>query len=85
MEVPSLPHLLMVLIIFALLFGAKRVPEIAGSVGKGIKEFKRNIREETRDLSNGIHDTDSPPRSVSLAEKNSANEELQPEPRRLIL
>lgn len=46
LEVPSLPHLIMVLVIFALLFGAKRVPEIAGSLGKGIREFKQNIRDD---------------------------------------
>ena len=46
LEVPSLPHLIMVLVIFALLFGAKRVPEIAGSLGKGIKEFRQNIRDD---------------------------------------
>ncbi|MGI8401601.1 MAG: Sec-independent protein translocase subunit TatA/TatB [Gemmatimonadaceae bacterium] len=45
----SLPHILMVLVIVMLLFGAKRIPEIAGSMGKGIKEFKRNINEATRD------------------------------------
>lgn len=45
----SLPHILMVLIIVMLLFGAKRIPEIAGSMGKGIKEFKRNINDATRE------------------------------------
>ncbi|MDQ6770748.1 MAG: twin-arginine translocase TatA/TatE family subunit [Gemmatimonadota bacterium] len=45
----SLPHILMVLMIVMLLFGAKRIPEIAGSMGKGIREFKKNINEATRD------------------------------------
>ncbi|MDQ6689145.1 MAG: twin-arginine translocase TatA/TatE family subunit [Gemmatimonadota bacterium] len=45
----SLPHILMVLMIVMLLFGAKRIPEIAGSMGKGIKEFKRNINDATRE------------------------------------
>jgi sec-independent protein translocase protein TatA len=45
----SLPHILMVLMIVMLLFGAKRIPEIAGSMGKGIKEFKKNINDATRD------------------------------------
>ena len=45
----SLPHIMMVLIIVMLLFGAKRIPEIAGSMGKGIKEFKRNINDATRE------------------------------------
>jgi len=45
----SLPHILMVLVIVMLLFGAKRIPEIAGSMGKGIKEFKKNINDATRE------------------------------------
>ena len=36
------------LIVVLLLFGAKRIPEIAGSFGKGIKEFKK--KEETKAL-----------------------------------
>lgn len=28
-----------------LLFGAKRLPEIGGSIGKGIREFKRSLSE----------------------------------------
>jgi sec-independent protein translocase protein TatA len=38
-----------VLIVVLLLFGAKRIPEIMRSFGKGIKEFKkgmRNIQDE---------------------------------------
>jgi sec-independent protein translocase protein TatA len=38
-------EILVVLIIVLLLFGAKRIPEIAGSMGKGIREFKKSINE----------------------------------------
>jgi sec-independent protein translocase protein TatA len=41
----SLPHLLMVLAVAILVFGPKRIPEIAGSMGKGIREFKRHITD----------------------------------------
>jgi len=44
----SLPHLLMVLAVAILVFGPKRIPEIAGSMGKGIREFKRHINEAGR-------------------------------------
>ena len=43
------PELLIIMIVILLLFGAKRIPEIAGSMGKGIKEFKKNINDATRD------------------------------------
>ena len=34
------------LLILVLFFGAKRIPEIGASIGKGIKEFKRGLKEE---------------------------------------
>jgi TatA/E family protein of Tat protein translocase len=41
----SVPHVLMVIAIALLLFGPKRIPEIAGSFGKGIREFKKSIND----------------------------------------
>jgi sec-independent protein translocase protein TatA len=46
----GLPELLIVMVVVLLLFGAKRIPEIAGSMGKGIREFKKNINEATREI-----------------------------------
>ncbi|MBI1884170.1 MAG: twin-arginine translocase TatA/TatE family subunit [Chlamydiae bacterium] len=37
---------IVILLIILLLFGAKRLPEIAKSLGKGIKEFKKAIKGE---------------------------------------
>lgn len=35
------PELIIVLVIILLLFGAKKLPEVAASMGKSIKEFRR--------------------------------------------
>ena len=35
--------LLLLLVMFLLLFGAKRLPEIGRSLGKGIREFKGSL------------------------------------------
>ncbi len=37
--------LLFIFLIVMLLFGAKRLPEIGGSLGKGIREFKKSIHD----------------------------------------
>lgn len=37
------PELIIVLAIFVLLFGARKLPELGSSVGKSIKNFKRGI------------------------------------------
>ena len=49
----------LLLVVCLLLFGAKRIPEIAGSFGKGIKEFKKSVNE----VQNSI---DAPPTQSSL-------------------
>jgi sec-independent protein translocase protein TatA len=43
----GMPELLLILLIVVVIFGAKRIPEIMGGVGKGIKTFKRSLEEET--------------------------------------
>lgn len=41
-----------ILLVVFLLFGAKRLPEMARSMGQGVKEFRKGIREATEDLDN---------------------------------
>ncbi len=43
-------ELMLIFLVVLLLFGAKRLPEIGSSLGKGIREFKGSIREIERDL-----------------------------------
>ncbi len=42
----SMSHWLIVLAIIVLLFGAKKIPELAKGMGKGIKNFKEALNEE---------------------------------------
>jgi len=44
--------LLLIAVVVLLLFGAKRVPEIGASLGKGIREFKRSL-SDTQDAVSG--------------------------------
>lgn len=43
------PELVIVLVVLLLLFGAKRLPEIAKSIGKSSKEFKKGLKEGATD------------------------------------
>ena len=43
---PSMPELLIILAIVVLLFGAKKIPDLAKGVGKGIKDFKKAVKED---------------------------------------
>jgi sec-independent protein translocase protein TatA len=76
------PEIILILLVVLLLFGAKRIPEIAGSMGKGIKEFKRSINDATRDVTDAGTPVDrvgAPP-----PEERAARSEAEREPKRLI-
>lgn len=49
------------LIIVLLLFGAKRIPEIAGSFGKSIREFKKGMNEVQREINAPVDQGSLPP------------------------
>ena len=77
-------ELMMILIIVLVLFGARRVPEIGASIGKGIREFKKNISDTEREIRDPLRDARS---SLSPGEPTTARreeEEVRPEPKRLI-
>lgn len=42
-------ELMIIFLIIIVLFGAKKLPELAGGLGKGIKEFKKATREAEKD------------------------------------
>ena len=62
----GMSEILIILLVVLLLFGAKRIPEIAGSFGKGITEFKRNMTDAQRQITEGVRE--EPPRSVGAAD-----------------
>ena len=41
----GMTELLVIMVVVLLVFGAKRLPEIGSSMGKGIREFKKSIKE----------------------------------------
>jgi sec-independent protein translocase protein TatA len=51
-------ELIIILIIVLLLFGAKRIPEIARSMGHGIREFKKATREISANVNPKDEDDD---------------------------
>ena len=52
----GMPELLIILVVVLLLFGAKRLPELAKGLGKGIREFKdatKHVEDEFKELEKG--------------------------------
>lgn len=50
---------LILLFIVLLLFGARRLPEIGASLGKGIREFRSSVKEVHMDVRAELEDTGS--------------------------
>lgn len=52
-------ELIIIFLIVLVLFGAKRIPDIAKGLGRGIKDFKSAIREESDDSVDSESKTES--------------------------
>ncbi len=75
-------ELFIILVIVLVVFGAKRVPEIGASIGKGIREFKRNISDVDRQIK-------EPEREARIDRVNAGEPAVRPEdstsePKRLL-
>lgn len=58
-------ELLVILVIALIIFGPKKIPELARSLGKGINEFRRASREVEKEISEAVNVSDE------AVEKNS--------------
>ena len=86
-------EIFVILLIVLLLFGAKRIPEIAGSFGKGIREFKKSMNDASREIQEELR-TDRPNNIGSARDRESLNRPAgettpqpdpdRPEPKRLL-
>ena len=62
------PDLIVLLLLVLVLFGAKKLPELAKGMGQGIREFKKASREVTEELESAADDT-PPPRKLTAENK----------------
>ncbi len=77
-------EIMLIMVVVLLLFGAKRLPEVGASIGKGIREFKRSL-SDTQDAIMGSDDAQRnlPPRQVDAAAPTQPTAAPQGEPKRL--
>ena len=73
-------EILIILLVVLLLFGAKRLPEVGASIGKGIREFKRSLSDTQEAIMGNDEGRKLPPR-----EPEDPVQETKPsgEPKRL--
>jgi sec-independent protein translocase protein TatA len=52
------PELLLILLVVLLFFGAKKIPEFAQGLGKGIREFRKAARDVQEDIEKDVKQID---------------------------
>lgn len=63
MGMPSVPQLLIILVIVVLIFGAKRLKNLGGDLGSAVKGFKQAVKDEDAtpaELEDGTKAVDEP-------------------------
>lgn len=79
-------EIMIILVVFLLVFGAKRLPEIGQSMGKGIREFKKSISDVDKELREPSRNERVERRDYRDAEPlpRDTREDDRPEPKRLM-
>jgi len=74
-------EIILILLLVLILFGAKKLPELAKGLGQGIKEFKKATRDVTDEIQQSMDESNysaSPPKQVEPAAKK-ISESSEPE------
>ena len=62
-------EIVLILAVVLILFGAKKLPELAKGLGQGIKEFKKATNEVSNEINSAMDDnryTSAPPRDRQI-------------------
>ena len=78
----GLPEILLIGFIVLMVFGAKRLPEIGASFGKGIREFKRSINDASEAVTGNDQST-PPSRQIDSRTSSTTSPTTGGEPKRL--
>lgn len=57
-------EIMLIVVVVLLLFGAKRLPEVGSSIGKGIREFKRSLSDTQDAILGDPNERPAAPRQV---------------------
>ena len=73
-------EIVLILAVVLVLFGAKKLPELARGLGQGIREFKKSTREVTDEIQSAMDaEPPPPPPQKKIAETTPAPTPTVPE------
>ncbi len=67
MSMPSGTELLLIFGIVILLFGAKKIPDLAKGIGQGIRNFKKEMKDDDAEATASTQVTPDAPKQVDAA------------------
>ncbi len=79
-------EILIILVVVLLLFGARRLPELAKSIGQSVREFRKGVRDMRADIGLESEDEVAPesrPKPRGSAASAGAAQELEAEREKL--
>jgi len=72
-------EIVLIVAVVLILFGAKKLPELAKGLGQGIKEFKKATREVSEEIHNAVDVDHEPPPRPSYPPQKTLPESGKPE------
>ena len=75
LSMPGWPETLFILVVVVLLFGAKKLPELARGLGQSLGEFKKARDEFERELRSSTTEVDVKPTADKRADKEPADKQ----------
>ncbi|CUU40733.1 MULTISPECIES: twin-arginine translocase TatA/TatE family subunit [Helicobacter] len=80
MTPPSITQLVIILLIVVLLFGAKKIPELAKGLGSGIKNFKKAVKDDDEESAQNAQTEQNPTQiKQTQTEQNTAKDTTKQE------
>jgi sec-independent protein translocase protein TatA len=71
-------QVIVIVAVILILFGAKKIPELAKGLGQGIREFKKATKEVTDEIQNA--GTETPPGATKAPPANTTAQSQTPPP-----
>ena len=63
-------EILLIVMVLLIFFGAKKIPELARGLGKGIREFKEATSEIKEEIEEGVKDIEKSANKTTTSTKN---------------
>lgn len=72
-QIPGGFELILILAVVLLLFGGKKIPQLAKGLGEGIRNFKKSVKDEDQEVAKNDTETEEP-KKVEGSEEGASTE-----------